>query len=64
MRRIEQDPEEIQQEEDAIARQAKPTHEQPIKDIAVRKDLGRLALREPVELGWDLIPDNIVLGEE
>ena len=33
MRRIEQDPEEIQQEQDALSRHATPTHEQPTEEF-------------------------------
>jgi hypothetical protein len=65
MKRLEQDPEEIQQMEDALARQATPTHGEFGESMArPLQAFGRLVLRDPVEHGWELIPDNIVLGEE
>jgi hypothetical protein len=63
MRRIEQDPEEIQQEQDALARAATPTHERVTEEIDTQELLlrlgqtgtDRLVLRDPPEFGWDIV---------
>jgi hypothetical protein len=58
MRRIEQDPEEIQQMQDALSRASEPIH--PPSDHAEVIGKGSFMLiREQV-----IIPDNIILGEE
>jgi len=59
MRRIEQDPEEIREEEEAIARHATPSHEQITEEIdveAIREALGDKACRS-------LRPAEHILGE-
>ena len=67
MRRIEQDPEEIREIEEALSRHATPTHEQPPEEIdteSILMELGYtacgdndtfphgLVLRDPPEHGW------------
>ena len=79
MRRIEQDSEELREIDEALARQATPTHaprEQITEEFDTREllmrlgqtpefgesmarplqALGRLVLRDPPELGWEIIP--------
>lgn len=80
MRRIEQDPEEIREEEEAISRAATPTHvgRTAVEFAEVHPHLGefgipfsqmqslpdnvflrkKLELRDPPELGWDLVEER------
>lgn len=51
MRRIEQDPEEVRQEEEAMARAATPTHEQPTEEFDSRELLTRLGQYGLAEFG-------------
>jgi hypothetical protein len=60
MRRVESDPEEVREIEEALSRQATPTHEQDtieFDSLAVIRGLG-LRLREPPELGFERIPED------
>lgn len=69
MKRIESDPEEQREIEEAISRAATPTHEQPteefdsqavirgIHEFGVPFGHPNLKLKDPPELGWDHIPD-------
>ena len=71
MRRIEQDPEEIREEEDAMSRAATPMHvpkgvEQAVdrfaeienRELLIRLGQIGLRLKNPVEHGYERLPDN------
>ena len=51
MRRIEQDPEEVKQEEEAMSRAATPTNEQPTEEFDSRELLTRLGQYGLAEFG-------------
>jgi len=70
MRRLEQDPEEIRQEEDALSRAATPTHEQITEEIDTQEILLRLgqtaefgaSLAQPLQAFGEFYPLDVLRG--